>query len=293
MEGQAGRPGVKPGAGAFAPDLAVPVANREVLEDLHGAEAEQVRRLQRSLDRRLADERLLARLRELEFSGSLYEAFEAELVRYATAVLCAWMHSGLIFARTGAKGYGLAPSETELTELHDDAGLRAELANITIAVTLKRFRDHALAGGGWQASGGAAITTYFMGATLYQFPNEYRRHRAYAQRYDQAAAAAGRRPGDDAEVYADPERIVLARRRVLEELGELTDERTKAVVALTLDGKSQDEIAELLETVDSARAVEGVMYRWRAKQREKIRRERARERQQDASSRNGTEGKAS
>ena len=277
MEGQAGRPEVKPGTGASASGSAAPVGHRDVLADLHGAEAEHVRRLQQSLERRLGDERLIARLRVLEFSGALYEAFEAELVRYATAVLCAWMHTGLIFARTGAKGYGLAPGEAELSELHEDAGLRAELANTTIAVTLRKFRDQALAGGGWQVGGGASIATYFMGATLFEFPNEYRRHRAYRQRYTRAAFATGRALNGEADGHGDPERIVLARRRVIEILGPLTDERTKAVVALTVDGMTQDEIVLVLEDLESARAVEGVMYRWRTKQRAKMRQERVRE----------------
>lgn len=285
MEGQAGGSGVKPGVGASASDPAAPITDRQVLEGLHGAEAEKVRRLQQSLSRRLGDARLIARLRELEFSGRLYEEFENELIRYATAVLCAWMHTGMIFARTGAKGYGLSPSEAELTELHEDAGLRAGLANTTIAVTLRKFRDHALAGGGWQLEGGASITTYFMGATLFEFPNEYRRHRGDAQRYARAAAAVGRALHGEADAYADPEHIVLARRRVIEMLEPLTDERTKAVVALTIDGMTQDEIALVLESLESARAVEGVMYRWRTKEQKKINGER-----QDGKNQSGKEG---
>lgn len=74
----------------------------------------------------------------------------------------------------------------------------------------------------------------------------------------------GQRRGDGATEH------VLARLRVIEILGPLTEERTKAVLALTLDGMTPDEIVEILASGKSTRAVEGVMHRWRTKQRTKI-----------------------
>ncbi|MET8038382.1 hypothetical protein [Streptomyces sp. NPDC005345] len=51
---------------------------------------------------------------------------------------------------------------------------------------------------------------------------------------------------------------------VLDELEAIKDPRAQAVVALTLDGYSHDEIRELVD-VTTVRAVEGLLYRWRTK----------------------------
>jgi hypothetical protein len=84
--------------------------------------------------------------------------------------------------------------------------------------------------GGWRSDSGASLPTYFMGATLYVFPNQFREYRAYQH------------PG--------------------------LDERTAAVVALNLAGYHQEEIAELL-SLPSPRTVEGILYRWRTKARQR------------------------
>jgi DNA-directed RNA polymerase specialized sigma24 family protein len=52
--------------------------------------------------------------------------------------------------------------------------------------------------------------------------------------------------------------------RVREDLGRM-DPRTRAIVALRMDGYRQEEIAEMLGET-SVRAVEGVLYRWRVRQ---------------------------
>jgi hypothetical protein len=37
--------------------------------------------------------------------------------------------------------------------------MREELADITVALALPKFRDQALIGGGWRADGGASLST--------------------------------------------------------------------------------------------------------------------------------------
>ncbi len=48
---------------------------------------------------------------------------------------------------------------------------------MTVAKALPRFKEHALAGGGLRFEGGASLPTYFTGACLYIFPNEFRARR--------------------------------------------------------------------------------------------------------------------
>jgi hypothetical protein len=55
-----------------------------------------------------------------------------------------------------------------------------------VALALPRFREHALIGGGWRLDGGASLPTYFMGACLYIFPNEFRKRRVYQQKHARA-----------------------------------------------------------------------------------------------------------
>jgi hypothetical protein len=89
-------------------------------------------------------------------------------------VMRGWMHSGYIFKLCAARGFALHPSDFELEELSRDSDVREELAIVTVALALPRFREHALVGGGWRFDGGATLSTYFMGGRLYVFPNELR-----------------------------------------------------------------------------------------------------------------------
>lgn len=136
-----GVPGnLKPGSGAV--DLGAPVELRSVLRGMvSAADAEDARQLDEGLRRRAADQELRDELARHDFGGSRYHRFREELARYGTAVLRA------------------CPTDAELEELHRDSDARDDLANMTVAVALPRFRDRALAGGSWRADGGAALPT--------------------------------------------------------------------------------------------------------------------------------------
>ncbi|MGW1395662.1 hypothetical protein ACWD6Q_28825 [Streptomyces nigra] len=242
--------------------LGAPVSSKD-LRAMGARQAKEARRLQASIDRRLADGRIVAMLRQDGFHGPLYDRFVEELVRYGISVLRGWMHSGYIFDLVAQRGFGLHPHELDLEDLATDSDLREELATMTIARALPRFRQQALVDRGWTPEGGASITTYFMGACAYDFPNEFRRHRASEARHHRAL----RREKD---LYQPPvstlsvAQEVLGNLSVLEELQEINDPRVQAVVALTLDGYSQEEIRELAD-IATIRAVEGLLYRWRTK----------------------------
>lgn len=238
----------------------------ESLDGLDAQQARQARRLRESIDRRMADQALLQILASGGFEGRRYDEFVTELVRYAVSVLRGWMYSGSIFKLLAKRGFGLHPDDVELEALHRDDDLRQELAMMTVALALPRFRQQALVEGGWTFEGGASVTTYFMGACAYDFPNEFRRWRAGNGRQDRAIAKQRNHSVETA--HPSVESTVLGAERVIDHLAAIKGDKTKLAVILTMEGYSQEEIAELLDEV-SARAIEGLMYRWRQKAKQK------------------------
>lgn len=212
--------------------------------------------------RALADRQLVDVLAADDFSGSRYHRFQEELARYSTSILQKWMSSGRIFNLISDLGFPIHPTEAEREEMRQDPDVREGLANITIAVALVRFRERALVGREWRPDGGASLTTYFMSFCLSAFPNEFRRYRAQRKKWfaDKQGAAV---TIQEADHTSDPATLVSSRVDALNHLRSL-DPRTQKVVALTVDGFSQKEIADLTDE-PSTRAVEGVMYRYRTR----------------------------
>lgn len=244
------------------------LSHEEVLAGVGAARKAETSRLQENLQRRAADRELLDELARHDFTGPHYQRFENELARYGVSVLRGWMYTGYVFELAAGRGLTLHPTEAELEELHRDSDIREELATMTVAVALKRFRDNALIGGGWRYDGGASLATYFMGACLYVFPNEFRKHRAYHRRWTAAQIREARMIDVDGHHIIDPEQIVMGRLRVSEELKRV-DPRAGTIIALTIDGYSQEEIAEMLRD-SSVRAIEGVLYRWRVQRKKQM-----------------------
>jgi DNA-directed RNA polymerase specialized sigma24 family protein len=251
-----------------------PVSADEIAEGLDAVEAEEARQAEERLQRRLADRELLDRLSDACFQGDEYDAFADDLARYAIPVLRGWMYTGFIFSVTAKRGYRLEPSEAELHELRRDSALRGDLAMMTVAKALPFFRRRALLAGGWTVDGGASLTTYFTGACVFNFPNEFRQHRRARQQrfrvqrdYESsvissiAAAAAAAQ---------DPATLVASNLRVEDCLGRL-DDRARTIVELSMDGYTQAEIVEMLGET-SVRGVEGVMYRFRTEEKARMKR---------------------
>lgn len=259
--------GVKPAKEGEA-ELGAPVPLSEVLRGVTPASVDQTRQMQENLDRRVADRELRDELASCDFTGQRYQRFENELARYGMSVLRGWMYSGFVFQLATGRGFALHPSDRELDELHRDPDVREDLATMTVAVALPRFREHALIRAGWRVEGGASLTTYFMGCCLYVFPNEFRRRRVQMKRWqlqdrDAPAVTAPR----EAHV-TDPAVLAVGNQRVRDDLRR-ADRRTRAIVALTIDGYSQAEIAEMLGEC-STRAIEGVLHRWRIKEQNRL-----------------------
>ncbi len=258
------QPGVGPTGTGSA--LGVSLAMPDVLRGMRSAaDAEDACRLEEGLQRRAADQQLRDELARNDFSGRLYRRFEEELARYGTAVMRAWMHSGYVFKFAASRGFALHPSAAELEELHREPDARDELANMTVAVALPRFREQALIRGGWTYEGGASLPTYFMGACLYVFPNEFRRRRVQNEKWRRQDQREQALMVPEAGPSSDPAVQVTGNIHVAERIA-AADERARAIVALTVDGYSQEEIAELAG-MRSVRAVEGVLYRWRTREK--------------------------
>jgi hypothetical protein len=258
------QPGVE--SDGTGPGSGVLLTTDDVLRGIcSAADAEDARRLEESLQRRAADQQLRDELARHDFSGRQYHRFQEELARYGTSVLRAWMYSGYIFKLVASRGFSLHPSDTELEELRRDTEARDELATMTVAVALPRFRERALRGGGWRYEGGASLPTYFMGACLYVFPNEFRRIRVRNEKWRRQSQCDPAVITAEAGPSPDPAAQAIGNIHVADRLT-AAGGRARAIVALTIEGYSQEEIAELTGK-RSARAVEGALYRWRVREK--------------------------
>ncbi|MFD3572226.1 hypothetical protein [Streptomyces sp. NPDC058667] len=266
---------LQPPSDTTAHDIALDASAPAGWKGTDPRQKKEVQRLQESLERRMADQQLVQLLAREGFAGPRYEVFENDLARYAIAVLRAWMYSGYIFKMASSRGFGLNPHELDLERLAADSDLREELASMTVALALPRFRQRAFVEGGWTFIGGAGITTYFMGACMYDFPNEFRRHRTSEAAQRQALL----HPHFDNEVLPGVEAEVVGRQILRDALKDIGPKkvRERAVVALTLDGFTQEEIRDILGE-KSVRAIEGVLHRWRKKASAKNLQERSEDR---------------
>ena len=216
-----------------------------------------------SLRRREADQRLRTEMAAEDFAGPLYQRLEDELIRYGLGVLRRWMSTGYIFQLAHTKGLGVHPTDAELQELRQNEDLRTELADITVARTLPRFKERALVGGGWKFEKGASLTTYFMGATVYVFVNEFRCYRRERRNQRRAENAAMTRV---AVAVGDDPAMIIAHASVIQEALARLEPRTAVIVGLHLEGFSHQEITQKVG-LSSDRVVEGVLRRWRVEER--------------------------
>jgi hypothetical protein len=248
----------------------LPVTFEEVCDGVAPDQQDELRRQQESLVRRAEDQLLVEELVRRRFSGVRYAQFEYELGRYGLSVMRGWLYSGTVFGLAANRGYTLHPTERELDTLRRDSDARSEIAITTVGKALPRFRQQALVEGGWQFEGGASIPTYFMGATLSDFPNEFRRWRIQRDRWrrqdhgDEAVNGLHLQDASD-----DPAVLALGNIRVKEDLQRISP-RSREIVELTLAGYRQDEIVEMLDET-SVRAVEGVLHRWRTEEKKRLR----------------------
>lgn len=129
-----------------------------------------VRALRRR-ERLAEDADLVDWLRQFGFAGRDYEWFATELARYGHAVTVAWIRKGAIFGKCRERGIGLPEPPTGALQQPDVA---EGLANETITLALRSFRETVLIPGRWDPARGASLKTFFIGQCLFRFPNVYR-----------------------------------------------------------------------------------------------------------------------
>ncbi|WUH97712.1 hypothetical protein OHR68_29930 [Spirillospora sp. NBC_00431] len=130
---------------------------------------ERERALAANLARRQENRRLLERLANADFCGADWDYFANDLAAYALPVLMSWTRTGKIARLCALKGRPIRPAPPDWT--FED---RSSIVTMTIAVALNRFRDR-LRKDGWSPDGGATLTTYFIGAVILQYPNQFNR----------------------------------------------------------------------------------------------------------------------
>jgi DNA-directed RNA polymerase specialized sigma24 family protein len=217
------------------------------------------RQVDEATEQRRADAELVRRLAGEGFSGPAYEQLERRLVGYSYQVLHKWLRSGYIYAVCAERRVrGLPPEGAAESWTLED---REDIVQDTVAEALVTFQRDALRGGGWRADGGASLTTYFMNTCLFAFAHVSRRF----QRAERCRRQVEDRLGSQrhADEVPDPAAGVIDGLAITRLLASIDDPRLRLAVSLTCEGYTQAEIAAALGNGTTARAVEGMLHRYR------------------------------
>ncbi|KIA61372.1 RNA polymerase sigma factor [Nocardia vulneris] len=201
-----------------------------------------------------ADDELLAALEKFRFTGPAWDLFADSLIRYSAATLDAWSQYGRVFQVLRDHGVRLMPPATqrERRRLAGEPTYRAELVRPAIAAALVKVQRALQAGTGWKPDGGMSLTTYFVGACVFAFANEFRKLR----RRDQFLST-GHADFDPDELaddgfgtflcatpYPDPETTAINNATIRNALHGMS-ELERAIVWGKVSGYTAAEIAEL------------------------------------------------
>ncbi|GAB2689480.1 RNA polymerase sigma factor [Nocardia thraciensis] len=219
------------------------------------------------LERHTRDVELLIDAHRYGTDSPQYKRLERRLVRYATAVLAAWVRHRYIFKEVRRrKGIELDPTPEELSRLNDDHDLCDELVTETVIRAIGRLRRQVDGNTGWDPDGGADVRTYFIGGCVLDFADVYRKFRRDIARDRQRHSAcindhAANSPhGADIGAYGSIEAAVDA--RDLQDRINALSEREQVIVRAKIDGYSNAEIAELYNFPSDA-AVRATLHRLR------------------------------
>jgi len=210
--------------------------------------------LAESATRLQADRELRDVLAAQGFAGPAYAVFEDELASYGHQVMTAWLATGQIFTRCRQAGINLLSLPIPVSE-------REDLAQETVAETLRTFKRTALQQGHWRPEGGASLKTFFTGALFHQFANIWKKRLRARARL--AGPSLDTLPSDTETPDPGPAEISEQRDEIRRGLAGIENDRTRVALVLTEDGYQQEEIAEILGTDITPRAVEGYLRRHR------------------------------
>lgn len=212
----------------------------------------------RDVDRLQGDSDLLLQLQLASYEGEVWDYFSEVLARYGFAVVRAWLMRGVMVQKCKEKGLQGLPRNGMGQLPYDEA---AEVAGETVAVAIHNFRERVLRRNLWDPRRGASLRTFFVGQCLIQFPSVYRRWRD-----EDARKREDPLEETDEASHDDPEQTAVQRAEVDNALAEV-DDRTAQVLRLYADDVPQEEIAERIGGGMTARAVHGILYRHRKRQR--------------------------
>lgn len=253
--------------------LQAPVSQDRIVAGLTEQDARDVADLQERLDRLTGDTELLEDLAIDGFTGPRWDVAAYDLSRYAMSVTSGWLATGHIFKLTADRGFQMHPSPDLLHALATDKDLRQDLAVMTVAKALPRFRQKAFIERGWDPAKGAGINTYFMGACVFEFPNELRRHTALNWRWQRQDLAEGRTlpmvVDPSRGPITDPATIATGNVNTIQTL-QRASTRERRILAAKIEGYTYEEMTEMFDET-SERAIEGVVYRWRTEEQTHLR----------------------
>jgi hypothetical protein len=213
------------------------------------------------LSRREADLAAVARVSHADFRGPVFDSFINDLYKYAWPVMLDAIRTGsIVTIQTGLPPRSIPPNERQL--LHDSSPEREDLALGSIARAVPKFIT-SLRNGRWDPAKGRSLRTFFIGACVYAFWQEYDLWRA--QRRRQLAAiwrlasldSEPCGPTDELEERRDCQEAV---RLLLEKAAKKSPE-LEAILQCLLTGMTAAEAASQLGY--SERAVEGRLYQFR------------------------------
>ncbi|WP_411143069.1 RNA polymerase sigma factor [Streptomyces sp. x-80] len=198
--------------------------------------------------------------------NSIFEHYELDtlddlLVERSYRIMCAWISDGSIFRKL----HQIGPFRLPFLALRNDPDTVSEIAGLTVAVAVKKFRNNIGSRHGWDPSQGSTLSTFFIGQCLLCFPNEYRRwlrENQSLQFRDVSLAEIEHLLGTYSN---DPEFIVMTRLAIHDILSTV-DERTRLALIAYAIGYPQRDIATILKI--TPKAVEMLIYRARSQMRQ-------------------------
>ena len=210
-----------------------------------------------------ADAATMEDLSQTGFSGPRYEAFIAQMHRYAWPVLLDRIRTGRIAEiHTPIPHPNISTDEQRV--LHDSSAEREDLALATIARAEPQFKKN-LRAGRWNPRAGRSLKSYFIGACAQAFWPEFRLWRARRRRHRLAIARlSGHHSAHAHDEFADDPELQHSRQEAVKLLREKAGKRSpelNTILEGLQNGLTFAEVGEHLGCTD--RAVEGRLYQFR------------------------------
>lgn len=134
------------------------------------------------------DHELFELVRKAGFEGPAWKLLADRLVRHGLAVLGPWIRSGWVFTVAEQKRMPLRPTPQE--RLLVETRFAEDFVQETVTRALERFRRNAIDGDGWDPDLGSSLASYFIGACVMAFVEQFRRSRRTGDLYQFQSSAS-------------------------------------------------------------------------------------------------------